>query len=388
MIDSSMQKKIAIFGSTGSIGVQALEIIAEHPDLFSAEILTANNNADLLIEQALRVQPDAVVIANDSLYPKVRNALEHCPIKVYAGADALEQIAARENIDIVLMALVGYSGLLPTIRAVKAGKTIALANKETLVVAGSLVMELAAKHKTPIIPVDSEHSAIFQCLAGEYAAIDKIYLTASGGPFLNLPVEKLAGVTRDDALKHPRWNMGAKITIDSATMMNKGFEVIEAHWLFAVPDSSIEVLIHPQSVIHSMVQFADGAVKAQLGEPSMKVPIQYALTFPHRTACMAPKINFMECNSLTFMQPDVEKFPCLELARHALRNGGTAACIMNAANEIAVQAFLDGKIKYTEIYATIYKTMDKIAMINNPSLENYIETDAAAREWARSMIEG
>ncbi|MDR2424132.1 MAG: 1-deoxy-D-xylulose-5-phosphate reductoisomerase [Prevotellaceae bacterium] len=377
-----MQKKIAIFGSTGSIGTQALEIIAEHPDLFSAEILTANNNADLLIEQALRVQPDAVVIANDSLYLKVRNALADSPIKVYAGAAALEQIAASENIDIVLMALVGYSGLLPTIQAVRAGKTIALANKEALVVAGSLVMALAAEHKTPIIPVDSEHSAIFQCLTGEYAAIDKIYLTASGGPFFNLPVEQLANVTCADALQHPRWNMGAKITIDSATMMNKGFEVIEAHWLFAVPERNIEVLIHPQSVVHSMVQFADGAVKAQLGEPSMKIPVQYALTFPHRTVCNSPKIDFMNYKSLTFMQPNTKKFPCLELARYTLRAGGTTACIMNAANEIAVQAFLDGKIKYLDIYLTICKTMDKIASISTPTLDDYIETDAAARSVA------
>jgi 1-deoxy-D-xylulose-5-phosphate reductoisomerase len=382
-----MQKQIAILGSTGSIGTQALEVIAEHPDLFSVETLTANNNATLLVEQAIRFQPDTVVIANENLYRQVSDALKEYPIKVYAGNDALEQIASQSNIDIILIALVGYSGLIPTIRAIEAGKTVALANKETLVVAGELVMKLAARRRVPIIPVDSEHSAIFQCLAGEYSPIDRIYLTASGGPFLNVPAEKLSFVTKDDALKHPRWNMGAKITVDSATMMNKGFEVIEAHWLFATPDRDIKVLVHPQSIIHSMVQFRDGAIKAQLGEPSMKVPIQYALTYPERVECMVKKVNFSDYPALTFAEPDLEKFPCLDIARKALRAGGTVPCIMNAANEIAVQTFLNGKIKYTDIYSIIAKTIETTTHIGNPSLNDYVETDAIARQNAANLIE-
>ncbi|MDR3245393.1 MAG: 1-deoxy-D-xylulose-5-phosphate reductoisomerase [Prevotellaceae bacterium] len=381
-------KRIAILGSTGSIGTQALEVIAEHPDLFSVEILTANSNADLLVRQAILFQPDAVVIANESLYRQVSDSLKDYPIKVYTGADALEQIVGLSTIDIVLIALVGYSGLMPTIRAIESDKIIALANKETLVAAGRLVMNLAAQRRVPIIPVDSEHSAIFQCLTGEYAPIDRIYLTASGGPFLNVPAEKLASVTKEDALKHPRWDMGAKITIDSATMMNKGFEVIEAHWLFAVPDDKIKVVIHPQSIIHSMVQFEDGAIKAQLGEPSMKVPIQYALTYPDRVECNVRKVNFAEYPALTFAEPDFQKFPCLDIAYKALRAGGTIPCIMNAANEVAVQAFLNGKIKYTDIYTLIMKTIEATANINNPSLDDYIATDAEARQRAREMISG
>ncbi|MDR1898198.1 MAG: 1-deoxy-D-xylulose-5-phosphate reductoisomerase [Prevotellaceae bacterium] len=381
-----MKKRIAVLGSTGSIGTQALEVIAEHPDLFSAEILTANDNADLLVRQAILFQPDAVVIANEMLYRKVAEALKDYPIKVYAGAKALEQIVCQNSIDIVLMALVGYAGLMPTIKAVESNKIIALANKETLVVAGSLVMNLAKQYRSPIIPVDSEHSAIFQCLAGEYAAIDAIYLTASGGPFLNLSTKQLAAVTREDALKHPRWNMGAKITVDSATMMNKGFEVIEAHWLFDVPDNKIKVLVHPQSVIHSMVQFEDGAIKAQLGEPNMKIPIQYALTYPDRTVCNAPKINFSQYPALTFLEPDLNKFRCLKIAYQALRSGGTIPCIMNAANEVAVQAFLNNKIKYQDIYTSISKTIESTNSINNPSLNDYIETDTEARRIAQTII--
>jgi 1-deoxy-D-xylulose-5-phosphate reductoisomerase len=381
-----MQKQIAILGSTGSIGTQALEVIAEHPDLFSVEALTANNNATLLVEQAIRFQPDTVVIANENLYGQVSDALKDYPIKVYAGNDALEQIASQSNIDIILIALVGYSGLIPTIRAIKADRIIALANKETLVVAGELVMNLAAQRRVPIIPVDSEHSAIFQCLAGEYSPIDRIYLTASGGPFLNLPTEKLASVTKDDALKHPRWNMGAKITVDSATMMNKGFEVIEAHWLFATPDSNIKVLVHPQSIIHSMVQFRDGAIKAQLGEPSMKIPIQYALTYPDRVECQVKRVDFSDYPALTFAEPDFTKFPCLDIAYQALRAGGTVPCIMNAANEIAVQAFLNGQIKYTDIYALISETIETTAHIANPSLDDYVETDSTARRNAMKCV--
>jgi 1-deoxy-D-xylulose-5-phosphate reductoisomerase len=374
-----MQKRIVILGSTGSIGTQALEVIAEHPELFSVETLTANNNAELLVEQAILFQPDAVVIANENLYRQVSDLLKDYPIKVYAGNKALEQIVGQSNIDIVLNALVGYSGLIPTIRAIEAGKTVALANKETLVVAGELVMNLAAQRSVPVIPVDSEHSAIFQCLAGEYAPIDRIYLTASGGPFLNVPVEKLATVTKEDALKHPRWEMGAKITVDSATMMNKGFEVIEAHRLFSTPVDDIKVLVHPQSIIHSMVQFKDGAIKAQLGEPSMKVPIQYALTYPDRVECNVKRVNFADYQALTFAEPDFEKFPCLDIAYKALRSGGTIPCTMNAANEVAVQAFLSGKIRYPDIYAIISKTIETTNKIDNPSLDDYIETDRISR---------
>jgi 1-deoxy-D-xylulose-5-phosphate reductoisomerase len=382
-----MQKRIAILGSTGSIGTQALEVISEHPGLFSVEALTANDNAELLVEQAKAFLPDAVVIANESLYRQVADALKEYPVKVYAGNDALEQIAGLGNIDTVLVALVGYSGLMPTIRAIKTGKTVALANKEALVVAGSLVMDLAGRHKAQIIPVDSEHSAIFQCLAGEHSPIGRIYLTASGGPFLNVPAEKLADVTKEDALKHPRWNMGAKITVDSATMMNKGFEVIEAHWLFAMPGDSIKVLIHPQSIIHSMVQFRDGAIKAQLGEPSMKVPIQYALTYPYRMECNVKKIDFADYPALTFAEPDCEKFPCLDIARKALRAGGTVPCIMNAANEIAVQAFLNGKLKYSGIYALIAETIETTDSISNPSLDDYVKTDTVSRQNALKILE-
>ncbi|MDR1129421.1 MAG: 1-deoxy-D-xylulose-5-phosphate reductoisomerase [Prevotellaceae bacterium] len=382
------KKRIAILGSTGSIGTQTLEVVAEHPELFSVEVLTANNNAELLVRQAVEFQPDAVVIASESLYRQVSDALKDYPIKVYAGNDALEQIVDQDSIDIVLVALLGYSGLMPTIRAIKAGKIIALANKETLVVAGELVTGLAARYRVPIIPVDSEHSAIFQCLAGEYSAIDRIYLTASGGPFLNLPEEKLAYVTREDALKHPRWNMGAKITVDSATMMNKGFEVIEAHWLFAVPACDIRALVHPQSIIHSMVQFRDGAIKAQLGEPSMKIPIQYALTYPDRMECKVKRVDFADYPALTFAEPDFKKFPCLDIAYNALRAGGTIPCIMNAANEIAVQAFLDGKLKYPGIYALISETIETTAFIAKPSLDDYMETDAMARHNAMKILGG
>jgi 1-deoxy-D-xylulose-5-phosphate reductoisomerase len=381
-----MQKRIAILGSTGSIGTQALEVVAEHPGLFAVETLTANSNADLLVEQAIQFRPDAVVIVNESLYRQVSDALKDCPVKVYAGEAALEQIVSSSNIDIVLNALVGYSGLMPTVRAIEADKIIALANKETLVVAGELVMNLAAQHKVPIIPVDSEHSAIFQCLAGEYAAIDRIYLTASGGPFLNVPAEKLATVAKEDALKHPRWEMGAKITVDSATMMNKGFEVIEAHWLFATPDEDIKVLVHPQSIIHSMVQFRDGAIKAQLGEPSMKVPIQYAITYPDRIECNVKKVNFADYPALTFAEPDVAKFPCLTVAYQALRAGGTVPCTMNAANEIAVQAFLNGNLRYIDIYALISETVDAISPIDKPSLNDYIETDKISRQKAKEIL--
>lgn len=380
-------KRIAIIGSTGSIGTQALEVISDYPDLFQAEVLTAHCNADLLIEQSIRYQPNAVVISNEDLYPKVVDALAPYPIKVYAGSESLEQIVSSDTIDIVLMALVGYAGMLPTIRAIEAKKTIALANKECLVVAGNLIMSLAQQHQCAIIPVDSEHSAIFQCLVGEHAAIDQIYLTASGGPFLHTPLEQLAKVKKADALKHPCWDMGAKITIDSASMMNKGFEVIEAHWLFDVPADKINVLVHPQSLIHSMVQFEDGSVKAQLGEPSMKIPIQYAFTFPERRPSNVPKINFSKYASLNFLQPDFQKFPCLSLAYEALNQGGNLACSMNAANEIAVDAFLNNRIAFTDISRLIEETMRQTIFLKDPNLDDYCATNTEARRIATLLAQ-
>lgn len=381
-----MKKRIAILGSTGSIGTQALKVIAAHPEKFEAEILTANNNADLLIQQAIEVQPNAVVIANDNFYRKVADALQNHPIKVYAGSNALEQVMQFDTIDIVLNALVGYSGLLPTLRAIESGKIIGLANKETLVVAGSLVMKLAAQHRTPIIPVDSEHSAIFQCLTGEISPIEKIYLTASGGPFLNTPTSELEKVTKQQALKHPCWDMGAKITIDSASMMNKGFEVIEAHWLFNVPASKIEVVVHPQSIIHSMVQFEDGSVKAQLGMPDMRLPIQYAFTFPERACMDTPRLDFATLSQLTFKQPDPVKFRNLAIAYEALKQGGNIACIVNAANEIAVDAFLKDKIGFIQMSDVIEETIKRIAYIKQPTLQDFIDTNTEARNIATDLI--
>ena len=382
-----MKKRIAILGSTGSIGIQALKVIEAHSDKFEAEILTANNNADLLIEQAIATCPNAVVIANDSLYPKVANALEQYPIKVYAGSKALEQIVQSETIDIVLTALVGYSGLLPTIKAIEAGKVIALANKETLVVAGELVMKLAAQYRTPIIPVDSEHSAIFQCLTGEISPIEKILLTASGGPFLHTSIDDLQKVTKAQALKHPCWDMGAKITIDSASMMNKGFEVIEAHWLFNVPAEKIEVVVHPQSIIHSMVQFEDGSIKAQMGLPDMRLPIQYAFTFPERVKMDSSRLDFSEYAQLTFCKPDAVKFRNLSIAYEALKQGGNIACIVNAANEIAVDAFLHNKIGFMQMSDLIEETIPRVAYIAKPSLDDYIQTNTEAREVALDILQ-
>ena len=381
-----MKKRIAILGSTGSIGTQALEVIAAYPDKFEVEILTANNNAALLIEQAIATQPNAVVIANDSLYNEVLSALDKYPIKVYAGTQALEQVVQFDTIDIVLNALVGYSGLLPTIKAIEAGKVIALANKESLVVAGDLVMKLAAQNRSPIIPVDSEHSAIFQCLTGEISAIEKIILTASGGPFLNTPIDELTKVTKAQALKHPRWEMGAKITIDSASMMNKGFEVIEARWLFNVAAEKIEVLVHPQSIIHSMVQFEDGSIKAQMGLPDMRLPIQYALTFPERAKMDTPRLNFTEYPQLSFQEPDMRKFRNLEIAYHALRQGGNMACVVNAANEVAVAAFLQERIGFVQMSDLIEKTVEKIPFIKSPTLDDYIQCNTEARRIAQELI--
>ncbi|MBQ8866517.1 MAG: 1-deoxy-D-xylulose-5-phosphate reductoisomerase [Bacteroidaceae bacterium] len=386
-MEENKKKRIAILGSTGSIGTQALEVIAEHPDLYEAYALTANNRVELLIEQARRFMPDVVVIANEAKYPQLKEALADLPIKVYAGADALCEVAEAGPVDMVLAAMVGYAGLRPTMRAIQAGKPIALANKETLVVAGELINELAMKHRVPILPVDSEHSAIFQCLAGEVDnPIEKILLTASGGPFLKYGLEELAHVTKDQALKHPNWDMGAKITIDSASMMNKGFEVIEAKWLFGVRPEQIEVLVHPQSVIHSMVQFEDGAVKAQLGVPDMRLPIQYAFSYPFRVKASFDRIDFTKCTSLTFEQPDTTRFRCLALAYEALYRGGNMACILNAANEVVNVAFLKDRIPFLRMSEVIEHTMQRVSFIAKPTYEDYVATDAEARRIAEELM--
>ena len=380
-------KQIAILGSTGSIGRQALDVIASHSDEYGVYAITANNSVDLLIEQALRFKPEAVVIANEAHYPKLRDALAGEPIKVYAGSDAINQIVQADPIDIVLASMVGFAGLCPTIEAIKAGKVIALANKETMVVAGELVTSLALKYKTPILPVDSEHSAIFQCLSGETQnPIEKILLTASGGPFRTLGTDQLKTVTKAQALRHPNWDMGAKITIDSASMMNKGFEVIEAKWLFGVPYSKIQVVVHPQSVIHSMVQFADGAVKAQLGAPDMRLPIQYAFSYPRRLNADFPRVDFTALGTLTFEEPDTQRFRNLALAYKALERGGNMPCILNAANEVCVAAFLNDRIGFLEMSDVIAETMERVAFRKESTLEDYINTDAESRRVAASLI--
>lgn len=382
-----MKKRIAILGSTGSIGTQALQVMEEHPDLFEAEVLTANNQVDKLIEQARKFQPNAVVIANETLYDKLCDALSDLPVKVYCGREALCQVVEGDNVDVVLAALVGFAGLLPTIHAIKARKMIALANKETLVVAGELITQLAQACHAPILPVDSEHSAIFQSLAGEgNNEIDKILLTASGGPFRNFSSEELKSVTPAQALRHPNWQMGDKITIDSATMMNKGFEVIEARWLFGVAPEQIEVLVHPQSVIHSAVQFKDGAVKAQLGVPDMRLPIQYALTYPDRMPLSGPRLNLFELAQLTFERPDIDKFPCLALAYEALHRGGNVACVMNRANEVMNLAFRQGRIGFEAIYDNIAKVMNRVPYEPEPTFETYIATDAEAQRIAEELL--
>lgn len=382
------KKKIAILGATGSIGTQALQVIDEHADLYEPYILTANNQAERLIEQARKYQPEAVVIANEANYGKVKDALADLPIKVYAGADALEQVVADQNIDIVLTALVGFAGLKPTINAIKNGKAIALANKETMVVAGELVNQLADKYQAPILPVDSEHSAIFQCLMGEYQnPIEKILLTASGGPFRTFTREQLATVTKEQALRHPNWKMGAKITIDSASMMNKGFEVMEARWLFRVNPAQIEVLVHPQSIIHSAVQFEDGAIKAQMGMPDMRLPIQLAFSFPHRLKSSFPRVDFSLCTQLTFEKPDTDKFRNLALAYEAIHRGGNMPCIVNAANEIVNAGFLHDRISFLGMSEVIEQTMQKATFTNKPTLEDYLASDAEARGIARSIME-
>ena len=382
------KQHIAILGSTGSIGKQALEVIRENKDRFEVEVLTAGDNWQLLVNQAFEFNPDSVVIANKSYYPKVQEALARLPIKVYTGKEALEQVVQGDGVDVVISALVGYSGLFPTVAAIKAGKKIALANKESLVVAGDIVMRLAEEHHAPILPIDSEHSAIFQCLAGEQSAIEKIVLTASGGPFLHTPIRKLKDVTVEDALRHPNWSMGAKITIDSATMINKGFEVIEAKWLFGIDPKQIEVVIHPQSVIHSMVQFTDGAIKAQLGQPNMKIPIQYALTFPERLPLAGERFSFFREGGKVFNFFEVEpaRYKSLGLAYQAIRMGGNAACVLNAANEIAVHAFLERKISFTDMTTVLENTLEKAQMIDSPTLDDYRMSDTEARLMAAEEV--
>lgn len=388
MNKETQRKQIAILGSTGSIGTQALQVVEEHPDLYEVYALTANNKVDLLIAQARKFLPEAVVIANEAKYVQLKEALSDLPIKVYAGVDALCQIVESQPIDIVLTAMVGYAGLKPTINAIRARKAIALANKETLVVAGELINDLAQQYRTPILPVDSEHSAVFQCLAGEMGnPIEKVILTASGGPFRACTMEQLQTVTKAQALKHPNWEMGAKITIDSASMMNKGFEVIEAKWLFGVQPSQIEVVVHPQSVIHSMVQFEDGSVKAQLGMPDMRLPIQYAFSYPERVGSSFDRLDFTKCTSLTFEQPDTKRFRNLALAYEAMYRGGNMPCIVNAANEVAVAAFLNDRVSFLGMSEVIEKTMSRAAFVSVPTYDDYVATDAEARRLATELID-
>ena len=381
------KKHIAVLGSTGSIGVQTLEVVDAHPDKFVVEVLTANNNTDLLIIQAKKYNPNIVVIANDNKYNEVNEALFDLGIKVYSGRKSLEEVVENENIDVVLTALVGYSGLQPTIKAIKSGKNIALANKETLVVAGDLITKLCHQFGTEIYPVDSEHSAIFQCLVGEkFNPIEKIYLTASGGPFRGMVREDLLNITKEQALKHPNWNMGAKITIDSASMMNKGLEVIEAKWLFDLSPKQIEVVVHPQSVVHSAVQFADGSIIAQLGIPDMKLPIQYALGFPERLENSFKRFSFFDYPSLTFEKVDKKTFRNLDLAFKSMQKGGNTPCVLNAANEIAVDAFLNDKTSFLSMSDVIENCIEKITFVKNPTLDDYIQTDLETRILAKELL--
>lgn len=372
-------KRIAILGSTGSIGTQALNVIRRHRDLFSVEVLCAGSNSDLLIAQALEFRPNAVVIVDESKYASVKEALDPYDIKVFAGVSSMVDLMEMESVDMVLAAIVGFAGLRPTLRAIEKCKPVALANKETMVVAGSIVTAAAARHRTPILPVDSEHSAIFQCLMGENSPVDKILLTASGGPFRGYSREQLAMVTLEQALHHPNWSMGRKVTIDSASLMNKGLEVIEARWLFDVPAEDIEVIVHPQSVVHSMVQFRDGSIKAQLGVPTMETPIQYAFSFPDRIESHLPRLDFTHYSNLTFEKPDRNTFRCLDLAYYAIAHGGNMPCIMNAANEVAVQEFIDGRIGFLDIADHIETAMQKTPFIANPTLEDILQTDKNIR---------
>ena len=381
------KKQIAILGSTGSIGTQALEVIEENSELFEVYAITANNQVDLLIEQARKFRPEVVAIANETHYSKLKESLADLPIKVFAGNEAIAQVAEMQPIDMVLTAMVGYSGLKPTIKAIEAGKKIALANKETLVVAGELICDLVEKHKSAILPVDSEHSAIFQCLTGEgNNPIEKLILTASGGPFRTKNLAELQHVTSAQALKHPNWDMGAKITIDSASMMNKGFEIIEAKWLFGVAPEQIDVVVHPQSIIHSMVQFADGSIKAQLGLPDMKLPIQYAFTYPDRLKTNFPRLDFNICTQFTFEQPDTERFRNLAFAYYAMEKGGNMPCILNAANEIVVAEFLKDKIGFLQMSDIIEEVMSKAHFVAKPTYDDYVATDEAVRALTASFI--
>lgn len=372
-------KKIAILGSTGSIGTQTLNVVRRHGDLFAVEVLCAGSNAELLVAQALEFNPNAVVIADESKYEQVRKALAATDIKVFAGEAAIEDLMTMDSIDIVVAAIVGFAGLRPTLKALECGKPVALANKETMVVAGSIVTAAAMRHKVPILPVDSEHSAIFQCLVGECSPVDKILLTASGGPFRGYSRERLASVTVEQALHHPNWSMGRKVTVDSATLMNKGLEVIEARWLFGVDANDIEVVVHPQSVVHSMVQFSDGSIKAQLGVPTMETPIQYALTFPERLESHLPRLDFADYPSLTFEKPDRSAFRCLDLAYRAIAQGGNMPCVMNAANEVAVQRFLGGEIGFLDIADVVEHAMQTAPFVADPSLADLLATDAEIR---------
>lgn len=382
-MEKPVSKRLAILGSTGSIGTQALDVVRQQPDLFAVEVLTAYNNSSLLIEQAIEFRPNVVVIGSEPLYQKVASALEPFDIKVYSGEESLEQVLEMDSIDMVLMALVGFAGLKPTLKAIECGKPVAIANKETFVVAGELVTRLAQAKAVNLYPVDSEHSAIFQCLAGEFHnPVEKIYLTASGGPFRGKDKEYLSQVTKEAALKHPNWNMGCKISIDSATLMNKGLEVIEAKWLFGLKTSQIDVIVHPQSIIHSLVQFEDGSIKAQLGLPDMRLPIQYALAYPQRLKSEFPRFDFMQYPSFTFEKPDRETFRCLDLAYFALEKGGNMPCILNAANEIAVNLFLQDKIRFIDIPELIENCMAKSVYVASPSLDDYLSTDKETRQLA------
>lgn len=381
-----MKRKLAILGSTGSIGTQALEVVREHPDKFEIYAITANNNIDLLISQAREFQPEVVVIANESHYERLKEALSDLPIKVWAGSKSIDQVVQSEPIDMVLTAMVGYSGLAPTISAIKARKAIALANKETLVVAGELITSLALENKTPILPVDSEHSAIFQCLVGEQSPIEKILLTASGGPFRKLSKDELAKVTKTQALKHPNWDMGAKVTIDSASLMNKGFEMIEAKWLFDLSPDQVQVVVHPQSIIHSMVQFEDSSVMAQLGMPDMRLPIQYAFSYPYRFKSGLERLDLFKLGTMTFEEADTDRFRNLAYAYDAVRKGGNAACVLNAANEIVVDAFLKDKIGFLQMSDIIEQTMQRASFVHHPQYDDYVQSNAEAREIAASLI--
>lgn len=381
-----MKQRIALLGSTGSIGVQTLDIVRENPEQFEITALVANRNWEQLATQAIEFDADCVVIGDEQYYTPLKEALAATDVKVYAGAKAMEDVAAAANVDVVVNALVGYAGLLPTVAAVRKGKKIALANKETLVVGGELVMRLAEEHRAPILPVDSEHSAIFQCLVGEQSPVRRLILTASGGAFRDTPIEELSRMTAAEALRHPNWSMGAKITIDCATMVNKGFEVIEARWLFGTPADQISVLIHPQSIVHSMVEFEDGAIKAQIGTPDMHLPISYALTFPERKNRPSERFDFLANPNLTFREVDRVKYPALDVAYDCLRRGGTAACTMNGANEVAVAAFLAGKIGYLDMVRSIEQSLARATFIAHPTLDDYAHSDAEARALAREVL--